>query len=138
MVVKKERLKTLSAPALHVRDATIQPTSGARNLGVFFDSHHDLKQHISNVCRSCYFQLRQLRIVRRLLPGVLRTLLHAFVSCRLDYCNSLMTALPLCDITAFAVSQERCCTSLRRRVQTKQPCPSTSRRPTLAADQAAN
>ena len=50
--------KTLSAPALYIGGATVQPTSGARNLGVFFDSHLDLKQHISNVCRSCYFQLR--------------------------------------------------------------------------------
>ena len=95
----KQRRKTLSAPALHVGCATIQPTSGVCNLGVFFDSHFDLKQHISNVCRLCYFQLRQLRVVRRSLPpGVLHTLLHSFVSCRLDYFNSLMAGLLLCDI----------------------------------------
>ena len=95
----KQRRKTLSAPALHVGGATIQPTSDARNLDVFFDSHHDLKQHILNVCRSCYFQLRQLRVVRRSLsPGVLRTRLHSFVSCRLNYCNSLKAGLSLCDI----------------------------------------
>ena len=95
----KQRQKTLSARAIHVGGATIQPTSGARNLGVFFNSHLDLKQHISNVCRLCYFQLRQLRVVRRSLPpGVLLTLLHSFVSCCLDYCNSLMAGLPLCDI----------------------------------------
>ena len=46
----KQRRKTLSAPALHVGGATSQPISGTRNLGVFFDSHLDLKQHISNVC----------------------------------------------------------------------------------------
>ena len=84
----KQQQKTLLAPALHVGGATIKPTSGARNLGVFFDSHLDLKQHFSNICWSCYFQLRQLHVVRRLLsPGVLLTLLHSFVSCRLDYCN---------------------------------------------------
>ena len=95
----KQRRKTLSASALHVGGATIQLTSGARNLGVFFDSHFDLKQHFSNVCRSCYFQLRQLRVVwRSLPPGVLRTLLHSFVWWRLDYCNSLMAGLSLCDI----------------------------------------
>ena len=43
--------------------------------------------------------LRQLRVVQRSLPpGVLRTLLHSFVSCRLDYCNSLMAGLPLCNL----------------------------------------
>ena len=66
---------------------------------MFFDSHLDLKQHISNVCRSCYFHLRQLHIVRwSLPPSVLQTSLHSFVSCRLDYCNSLMAGLPLCNI----------------------------------------
>ena len=35
----------------------------------------------------------------RSLPScVLQTLLHAFVSCHLDYCNFLMAGLPLCDI----------------------------------------
>ena len=60
----KQHGKTLSAPALHVGSATIQPTSGARNLGLFFGSDLDLKQHISNICQSCYFQLRQLRVLR--------------------------------------------------------------------------
>ena len=32
------------APALHVGVATIQPTSGARSLGVNFDNHIDLKR----------------------------------------------------------------------------------------------
>ena len=99
VVVHKTTSKNLSATALHVGGATMQPTSGARNLGVLFDSHLDLKQHISHVCRSCYFQLRQLPVVRRSLPpGVLRTLMHSFMSCCLDYCNSLIAGLPLCDL----------------------------------------
>ena len=37
--------------------------------------------------------------MRQSLPlGVLWTLLHSFVSCCPDYCNSLMAGLPLCDI----------------------------------------
>ena len=39
VVVNKTTSKTLSACALHVGGTTIQPTSGARNLRVFFDSH---------------------------------------------------------------------------------------------------
>ena len=99
MVVRKQHRKTLPAPVLHIGGATIQPTGGARNCSVYFGSHLGLKKHISNACRSCNFQLRQLRVVRRSLPpGIIRTLLHSFVSCRLDYCNSLMAGLPLCDI----------------------------------------
>ena len=47
------------------------------------------------MCRACYLQLRQLRAVRRSLsPDALRSLLHAVVACRLDYCNSLLVGLP--------------------------------------------
>lgn len=58
-----------------------------------------MKKQINNVCRTCYFQLRQLRVIRRAVGhDVLKTLLHAFVSSRLDYCNSLYYGLPKCDI----------------------------------------
>jgi len=41
--------------------------------------------------RSCLFQLRQLRMVRSSLTlEAAKTLVHAFVSSRLDYCNSLL------------------------------------------------
>ena len=79
---------------------SVSPSSGARNLVVCFDNQLSLKKHISNVCKSCYFQLRQLCVIRRSLPSdVLRTLLHAFIKCRLDYCNSLLVGLPACDIS---------------------------------------
>ena len=41
--------------------------------------------------RSCFFQLRQLRLVRSsLTPDAAKMLVHAFTSSRLDYCNSLL------------------------------------------------
>ena len=65
-----------------------------------------VKKHVSNVRRPCYFQLRQLRVVRRSLPsGVLRLLVCYGACCmplrhgRLDYCNSLMAGLPLHCVT---------------------------------------
>ena len=94
----------------------ITATSDARNRVVFFDSHLDLKQHISNVCRACYLQLRQLRVVRRSLQlGVVGTILPSFVSCRLDYCNSLMTELPLGDLQQLQ-SFQNAAARIRRRV----------------------
>lgn len=82
------------------------PSKGARNLGLYFDQHLDLKQHVNNVCRLCYFQLRQLRVIRRTLStDVLKTLLHAFVSTRLDYCNSLFYGLPKMDLRKLQMVQ---------------------------------
>ena len=47
--------------------------------------------HITNVCRSGYYQLWQLHgIVQLLTPDAVKMLIHAFITSRLDYCNSLL------------------------------------------------
>ena len=95
-----QRWRSFSAPTVTVGGVSVSPSSEARNLEVYFDNQLSLKKHISNVCKSCYFQLRQFRVIRRSLPSdVLKTLLQAFVTCRMDYCNSLLVALPACDIS---------------------------------------
>ena len=95
-----QRWRSFSAPTVTVGGVSVSPSSGARNLGVYFDNPLSLKKHISNVSKSCYFQLRQMRVIRRSLPSdVLRTLLQAFVTCRLNYCNSLLVGLPAYDIS---------------------------------------
>jgi len=50
-----------------------------------------MKDHISALSRSCFWQLRQLQFVRSSLTSdTAKTLVHAFISSRLDYCNSLL------------------------------------------------
>ena len=50
-----------------------------------------MSDHVSSVVRSCFFQLRQLRSVRRSLPVEARkALVHCFISSRLDYCNAIL------------------------------------------------
>jgi hypothetical protein len=45
--------------------------------------------------RSCYFHLRRLRVIRRSVScDVLQTLIHAFVTNRIDYCSSIYIGLP--------------------------------------------
>ena len=42
------------------------------------------------VTKSCFYQIRQVRSIRRLVTvDAAKTLVHAFVSSRVDYCNSL-------------------------------------------------
>jgi len=72
----------------------VDAVSTVTNLGVVFDSQLTMAAHISSVCRSGFFQLRQLRTIRRsLTPEATRALVQAFVSCRLDYCNSLLVGV---------------------------------------------
>ena len=53
--------------SLKVGDAVISSSPQCRNLGVIFDSKLDMKQHVSTVCRSAFFQLRKIGTIRRYL-----------------------------------------------------------------------
>jgi len=66
-----------------------------RDLGVTFDSALTFSQHISNLTRSSYFQLRRLRTIRKAVSvPIFTSIVHVFVCSRIDYCNSLMIGLP--------------------------------------------
>ena len=63
----------------------------ARDLSVVIDRELSLAANATAVCLSGYNQLRQLRpVVRSLSMNATMTLVKAFISCRLDYCNSLL------------------------------------------------
>jgi len=50
-----------------------------------------MADYVSAVGRACYFQLRQLRVVLQSLTSeAAKSLVHAFISCHLDYCNALL------------------------------------------------
>ena len=54
-----------------------------------------MSEHIVRVCRNCYYQLRQIRRIKRSLTANSITLLVlASVHNRLDYCNSVLYSLP--------------------------------------------
>ncbi len=61
-----------------------------KNLGVVFDSELKFDKQINSVVSASFFQLRGLRKLKSLLSfGDLETVIHAFISTRLDYCNAL-------------------------------------------------
>ena len=85
---------------INVANTKINPSLSARNLGVIFDSHLNLESHINSVCRSAYFHLRNIRSIRNMLTdNVCSQLIHALVTVRIDYCNSLLYSLPNCSLS---------------------------------------
>jgi len=72
-----------------LRPWRINVSKTARNLGVIVDSQLTLSAQVAAVCCSGYYQLQQLRpLVRSMSSDAVKTLVQAFISCRLDYCNS--------------------------------------------------
>ncbi len=86
---------TVDFPMLCIGQAELKGSNSARNLGVLFDSGMTLAEHISNVARSASFELCKLGSIRKYLTkDSTEILVHAFISSRLDYCNSLYINLP--------------------------------------------
>ena len=56
-----------------------------------FDGGLNFRKHISLVCHSCYYHIRDLLHLRRCLTSeVSKTIATALVSSKLDYCNCLL------------------------------------------------
>jgi hypothetical protein len=67
------------------------PLPAVRDLGVTIDQQLTMKSHVNTVVRNCFYELRQLRSVRRsLTDDATRALVHAFVASRVDYCNAVL------------------------------------------------
>ena len=63
----------------------------AVDLGIKLDSELKMTSHVANITSSCYYQLRQLRSVRRsLTTDVCKLLVRSLIISRIDYCNSVL------------------------------------------------
>ena len=83
----------------HVGNDVIGSASSVRDLGVILDCELSMKKHISKVTSVCYYHLRRLKTVRRILgEKTTASLVQAFVISRLDYCNSILAGLPKSSI----------------------------------------
>jgi len=79
---------------LHGQD-TVAPSYHVRVLGDTFSSDLSLDDHVTRVSATCFYWLRQLRRVRLSLDDdAVMTLVHAFVTSRVDYCNAVLAGSP--------------------------------------------
>ncbi len=70
---------------------SVDSSSSVRNLGVLFDSNLSFDRHISSICKSAFFHLKNISKLRPMLSmSNAEMLIHAFMTSRLDYCNALL------------------------------------------------
>ena len=97
---KTELMLVTSKGSKHLHDLPTSITIGnaqipfkqsVKNLDFTLDCHLTMNAHVSNIARTCYFELRRLASIRRFLTSTATaTLVSAFVLSRIDYCNSLL------------------------------------------------
>lgn len=90
----RQQLLKVNAVSVQLGDYSVPPQSNVCSLGVHLDSQLTMRTHVQHICRSSFYQLRQLRSVRSSLSETsCSALVHAFVTSSLDYCNSLLAGI---------------------------------------------
>uniref|UniRef100_A0A8C5MF31 Reverse transcriptase domain-containing protein n=1 Tax=Leptobrachium leishanense TaxID=445787 RepID=A0A8C5MF31_9ANUR len=88
--------------SITVEGITISPSNQVRCLGVTLDSALSFIPHIKSLSSSCRYQLRNISRIRPFLTAVTtKQLIHALVISRLDYCNNLLSGLPLSRLSPY-------------------------------------
>ncbi len=109
---------TTKVPADFTCDITgtsIAPSSTVRNLGVMFDPSLSFLSHINSLSKLAFFHLRRIVQLRPFISiNDAESLIHAFVSSRLDYCNALFIGLPATSISRLQYIQNSAARILTR------------------------
>ena len=104
-----QQLEKLDNISIRVGDSDIHPVPIARNLGSWFDSRLSMTPHITKICASSFYYMYNIRRIRKYLSQQsTETLVHAFITSRLDYCNGLLYGLPDCLLNKLQRVQNAC------------------------------
>ena len=80
---------------LAIVDMMVNCSTKAKDIGVTLDNSLSMVPHITAVCKSAFFHLRNISKIRGFLnTETTKTLVHAFVTSKVDYCNSLLYGVP--------------------------------------------
>nr|XP_049600686.1 radical S-adenosyl methionine domain-containing protein 1, mitochondrial isoform X1 [Syngnathus scovelli] len=98
-----------------IDNSTITQSDTVANLGVIFDQTLSFQKHIKNITRVAFFHLRNVAKIRPILStGDAETIIHAFITSRLDYCNALFSDLPKSSIKSLQLVQNAAARLLSR------------------------
>ena len=94
----RQQLSKINVPDLSIAigDCRVEPsTEPVKNLGSWFDSQLTMVPHINKSCGAAFYHLHNIRRIRKYLSRqAAEALVHAFVTSKIDYCNSLLYGLP--------------------------------------------
>ena len=93
MLVTSKRTKYLHnlPTSITIGNAQVPFKKSVKNLGFTLDCHLTMNAHVTNIARTCYFELRRLASIRRFLTcTATATLVFTFVFSRIDHSNSLL------------------------------------------------
>ena len=83
-------------------DQCIRFSTVVKNVGVYLDKNLTMDKHINHISSHCYKLLKDIgRVKKCLQQSHLERLVHAVISSRLDYCNSLFVNLNKDNLSSY-------------------------------------
>ena len=67
LITSPDNKKKFDALSIQIGPEIVDVTHSVRNLGVMMDSVLNMEDHVTSVCRSCYFHLRNIGAIRQYL-----------------------------------------------------------------------
>ena len=80
---------------IKIGDHEIEPTHEARNIGVVFDANLSMAPHVSKMSKSLWYHLYNISKIRQFLDRKsVESLVHALLTSKMDFCNTLLFNIP--------------------------------------------
>ena len=87
----RQQLEKVITSHLVVGESRISPSTKVKTLRSWFDSNLDMLSHVNNICSSPFYYIYNRRRIRKyLFHQTAISLIHAFITSKLDYYNSLL------------------------------------------------
>lgn len=95
----RQQMSKINISSITVGSSQVERLSVVKNLGTFLDDKLSMNAHINKVFNVSFYYIHNIwRIRKYLSPNSTETLIHAFITSRLDYCNSLLYGTPQVQI----------------------------------------
>ena len=95
LVISSLHLARPTLSHIHVCDERVLASSKASNIGVLFDESLSMAPQVTAICKSAFYHLRKISLIRKYLTvDAAQLLVQALVTSKLDYCNSLLYGSP--------------------------------------------
>ena len=90
-----KNLSTLQSNKVQVGNSTIQSAQSVRNIGAIFDQNMKMDVQVTSTCKAAWYRLHQIGTIRQYLSlEDTKSIIHAYVTSKLDYNNSLLAGCP--------------------------------------------
>ena len=100
LIGSKHLLQNFPNVSLKIGSDKITPSVSVRNIGAYFDEYMSMQYQINHICKSAWYHLKRIGEIRSFLSlDMTCSLMHSFVSSRLDSFNSLLFGIPQQQLT---------------------------------------